>query len=59
MTVLGQLSGAIAHELNQPLTAIFSNAQTAQRLLEHRPPDLQQVADIMRDIVGDDKRAAA
>ena len=59
ITVLGQLSGAIAHELNQPLTAILSNAQTAQRLLEHRPPDLEQVADIMRDIVGDDKRAAA
>ena len=59
VTVLGQLSGAIAHELNQPLTAILSNAQTAQRLLEHRPPDLEEVADIMRDIVGDDKRAAA
>ena len=31
--ILGELSGAMAHELNQPLTSILSNAQAAQRLL--------------------------
>ena len=33
VAILGELSGALAHELNQPLTAILSNAQAAQRLL--------------------------
>ena len=34
VAVVGQLSGALAHELNQPLTAILSNAQAAQRFLK-------------------------
>ena len=33
MSTLGALSGSLAHELNQPLTAILSNAQAAQRFL--------------------------
>ena len=33
VTMLGELSGSLAHELNQPLTAILSNAQAAQRFL--------------------------
>ena len=36
VAMLGELSGALAHELNQPLTAILSNAQAAQRLLAQR-----------------------
>src|SRR6185436_14811999 len=39
VAVLGELSGALAHELNQPLTAILSNAQTAQRLLARTSSD--------------------
>jgi C4-dicarboxylate-specific signal transduction histidine kinase len=35
--VLGELSGAFAHELNQPLTAILSNAQAARLILEQEP----------------------
>ena len=42
--ILGQLSGALAHELNQPLTAILSNAQAVQRLLAQEPLDLAGAA---------------
>jgi len=51
---------ALLHELNQPLTAILSNAQAAQRFLanagDHDPAELQ---DILADIVAHDKKAAA
>jgi PAS domain S-box-containing protein len=57
VATLGELSGALAHELNQPLTAILSNAQAAQRFLADEPPDLNEVRDILRDIVQDDERA--
>ena len=55
--LLGELSTTIAHELNQPLTAILSNAQAGQRILSSGAPDLSVVADILQDIERDDKRA--
>ncbi|HKU72127.1 MAG TPA: ATP-binding protein, partial [Burkholderiales bacterium] len=54
---LGELSGAIAHELNQPLTAILSNAQAARRFLAKDPVDLVEIREIVEDIVESDKRA--
>jgi two-component system, LuxR family, sensor kinase FixL len=57
VTMLGELSGSLAHELNQPLTAILSNAQAALRFMEAEHPDLDEVREILRDIVSDDKRA--
>jgi C4-dicarboxylate-specific signal transduction histidine kinase len=57
VALLGELSGAVAHELNQPLTAILSNAQAAQRFLAQAPPDMAEVGDILADIVAEDKRA--
>ena len=54
---MGELASSIAHEVNQPLTAILSNAQTAQRLLALEEPDLKEVREILDDIVGDDRRA--
>jgi len=58
-SVLGELSGAIAHELNQPLTAILANAETAQDIIGGNDVDmdLDQVQDILKDIIEDDKRA--
>ncbi len=56
---LGQLSSGMAHELKQPLTAILTNAQTAQVLLARDDIDLQQVRDILSEIVADDERAGA
>lgn len=58
VSVLGELSGAIAHEINQPLTAILSNAQTALYLLAKDSPDLAEVRDALNDIVHEDHRAA-
>ena len=57
VAILGELSGALAHELNQPLTAILSNAQAGERLLEREAVDLAEIRDILGDIVSDDVRA--
>ncbi len=57
VTMLGELSGSLAHELNQPLTAILSNAQAAQRYLEIETPNLAEVREILVDIVSEDERA--
>lgn len=58
-SMLGALSGSLAHELNQPLTAILSNAQAAERFLAQSPPRLDQVSEIIADIVKNDRRASA
>lgn len=57
VTSLGQLSGSLAHELNQPLGIILSNAQAAQRMLAQQSPDLAELRDILDDIIGEDRRA--
>ncbi|MCK1341209.1 PAS domain-containing protein [Bradyrhizobium sp. 38] len=57
VSVLGELSGAIAHEVNQPLTAILSNAQAALYLLADDPPNIAEVRDALQDIVQDVNRA--
>ena len=58
VSVLGELSGAIAHEINQPLTAILSNAQAALHLLERKSPDLAEIRNAIGDIVDEDNRAS-
>jgi len=57
VSAMGELTASLAHELNQPLTAILSNAQAAQRLLAADDADLAEVREILADIVADDKRA--
>jgi PAS domain S-box-containing protein len=57
VSVLGALSGAVAHELNQPLTAILTNAQAATRMLAQGRPDIEEIRQILEDIIQDDKRA--
>jgi two-component system, LuxR family, sensor kinase FixL len=59
VAMLGELSGSLAHELNQPLTAILSNAQAAQRFLAQTPPRVDKLAEILVDIVKSDHRAGA
>jgi C4-dicarboxylate-specific signal transduction histidine kinase len=56
---IGELSGALAHELNQSLAAILANAEAGERLMAQTPPDLAEVRAILGDIVEDDRRAAA
>lgn len=48
----------LAHELRQPLAAILSNAQAAQRLLAGDGRSAMEVREILEDIVACDKRAA-
>jgi signal transduction histidine kinase len=59
VSALGELTASLAHELSQPLTAILSNAQAAQRLVDADVVELDKVREILCDIVADDKRAAA
>jgi signal transduction histidine kinase len=54
----GALSGAVAHELSQPLGAIQSYADAASRNLKADPPNIQRVEQILESIRQDDKRAA-
>jgi len=58
VTTVSELSGSLAHELNQPLGIILSNAQAAQELLLQNPPVVGEVSEILGDIVAADRRAA-
>ena len=58
VALLGELTSSLAHEVNQPLTAILSNAQAALRFLAQDQPDLNELAEILQDIIRDDNRAA-
>jgi len=57
-TLLSELSGTIAHEINQPLTAILLNAETAQHLLGQKNVDLGKIQQIVADIIEEDSRAS-
>jgi signal transduction histidine kinase/ligand-binding sensor domain-containing protein len=57
VAALNELSGSLAHELNQPLAIILSNAQAAQRLLQRTPVAVDEVHEILTDIVAEDRRA--
>jgi signal transduction histidine kinase len=58
VSTVGELTTAIAHELNQPLGAILSNADAAEMFLKMEPPALDEVRDILADIRHDDQRAS-
>ncbi len=52
-----ELSSSIAHELNQPLGSILTNAETAELMLASDNPDLGEIREILADIKRDDQRA--
>ncbi len=56
---LGQLSAALAHEINQPLAAIQANAEAGTRLSSRTAPDLAEIGAIFRDINDDVHRAGS
>jgi len=58
VALLGELTASIAHEINQPLGAILSNADAAELLLESESPPLDEVRKILADIRNDDVRAS-
>ena len=59
VAVLGELTGTLAHELSQPLTAVLGNAQAARRLLDHTPIDVAELKDALDDIINNNRRAGA
>jgi len=54
----GELTSTIAHELNQPLGTILTNAETAELILSSPAPNLSEVKEILADIRRDDIRAS-
>ena len=56
-STMGELTASLAHELRQPLTAILSNAQAAERFLSAERPNLKELRQILADIIKDDRRA--
>jgi PAS domain S-box-containing protein len=58
LSLVGELTASIAHEINQPLGAILSNADAAEMLLESSAPAIDQVRAILGDIRKDDLRAS-
>lgn len=57
LTTVGQLTAAIAHEVNQPLMSISSNAGAALRWLQRDTPAPGKLRDLLHDIVGQSQRA--
>jgi PAS domain S-box-containing protein len=57
VNTLGELAASLAHELNQPLTAIMINAKTALRLIGDGQGHNEEIKGILKDIAYDDKRA--
>jgi signal transduction histidine kinase len=54
----GELTASIAHEINQPLGSILTNAETAQEMLTSPRPDIEELKEIVDDILEDDRRAS-
>jgi signal transduction histidine kinase len=57
LCIAGEITAAVAHEMTQPLSAILSNADTAELLLLQEQPDLATLREIVADIRRDDLRA--
>ena len=53
----GELTASIAHEINQPLGSILTNAETAKEILKSPSPDIAELNEIVDDILKDDQRA--
>jgi signal transduction histidine kinase len=57
-SMAGELTASIAHEINQPLGAILTNAETADEILKSPTPDIVELKNIVKDILQDDRRAS-
>jgi C4-dicarboxylate-specific signal transduction histidine kinase len=57
VATVGELTTALAHEINQPLAAILANAQAARHIVDEDKPDIQELRGALDDIINDDKRA--
>jgi len=57
VAAIGELTASIAHELNQPLSGITSNASAGQRFIDRGHVDLRELRELLGDIVADGRRA--
>jgi PAS domain S-box-containing protein len=58
VALMGEMSASIAHELNQPLSGILSNAAAGQRFIDRGDVDLREIREVFADIVADGRRAS-
>ena len=58
VALMGEMSASIAHELNQPLAGILSNAAAGQRFIDRGDVDLGEVRELLGDIISDGRRAS-
>jgi two-component system sensor kinase FixL len=58
VTMLDALTGSLAHEINQPLTAVMANTEAALRLMASQPPRIGDLHETLNEILSDNKRAA-
>jgi signal transduction histidine kinase len=58
VSALGELASSLAHEINQPLTAIVANGESARALLAEPQPNLTHLGEAITDVVDDSRRAA-
>lgn len=57
-TTMGELTASIAHEINQPLAAVVTNANACLRWLDREPPELDEARETARRIIRDGKRGS-
>jgi predicted ATPase/signal transduction histidine kinase len=58
IATMGELTASIAHEVNQPIAASITNAETAVRWLDRQPPDVKRAKQLIGRVVSDARRAA-
>jgi signal transduction histidine kinase len=58
VVTIGQLTASIAHEVNQPIGALVTNAYAASRMLRAQPPDMNQTREALDDIIKDGRRVS-
>jgi PAS domain S-box-containing protein len=58
VATMGHLTASIAHEVNQPIAALLTNAETAMRWLARQPPNSERAKPLIDRIISDGKRAA-
>src|SRR5262249_17014105 len=58
VALMGEMSASIAHELNQPLAGILSNAAAGQRFIDRGDVHLRELRELLGDIISDGRRAS-
>ena len=58
VSMLGELTASIAHEVNQPLAAIQTNAETGLRWLDRSEPNLTKTRELILRVLEDARRAS-